>query len=116
MASSALLVPQSRVAITGAIESITVTVAEQVSVLPTVSVTVNKTGLPPSSAQVNAVWLATSETVPQASLLPLSISPAAMLAIPAPSKWMLMSWQSAFGGTGSTLRIFGVDITVAPQP
>ncbi|MBK9420377.1 MAG: hypothetical protein IPN44_04905 [Flavobacteriales bacterium] len=60
---------------TGAMLSTTVTVVQQVAVLPLASVTVRITLLAPASLQLKEVWLALKVSEPlQLSLLPLSRS------------------------------------------
>ena len=77
----------------GGILSTTVTVASQVLVLPFESVTVKVTICVPTSTQVqssSAVSIVV-EAIPQASLLPLSISAAVIVAFPVASSSMVIS-------------------------
>ena len=67
---------------TGATLSCTVTVELQVDVLPLLSVTVKVTVLAPTLEQLKLVLEATKEAIPQASLDPLLISAAVMVALP----------------------------------
>src|ERR1035437_5415876 len=67
---------------TGAILSCTVTVALHVDTLPFTSVTVSVTVLSPTSLHVNEAGAASYLAIPQASVLPPSISLACMLALP----------------------------------
>ena len=62
--------------------SSTVTVVVQVVELPFTSVTVKTSVLAPTSEQTNAVWLKTSDWMPQASLLPLFTKIAVVLPLP----------------------------------
>ena len=66
--------------------SLTVTVAEQVAVLPLLSVTVITTVLAPTLAQVNAPLFKLRLAIPQASLLPLLTCAAMTVEVPAPFK------------------------------
>ena len=82
---------------TGEVVSWTVTVAEQVLELPLTSVTVRVTALEPVLEQVKLVVLRLVEATPQLSLLPLSISPAVIVALPLPSSETVTFWQTAIG-------------------
>ena len=62
--------------------SSTVTVAVQVDTFPLLSVTVKVTVLAPTFEQSKAVLSNAKLAIPQASLEPLSISPATILAAP----------------------------------
>ena len=69
-------------AITGAVTSLTVTVAWQVSTLPLTSVTVSTTALAPRSSQSNDELSIAMLAIPQASVEPPSMSAAVMEAVP----------------------------------
>src|SRR5207247_2015249 len=86
---------------TGAVVSVTVTVAVQVWVLPLLSVTVRVTRLVPMLAQLKLGWLRLRLAMPQASLLPLSIWAGVIVTLPVGSNWTVMSWQRAIGGVVS---------------
>src|ERR1043166_9075945 len=75
----------SRQMAVGATESITVTVAVQVEVLPLLSVTVRVTVLVPMVVQSNVVLSTLTLAIPEASLLPLSSCTAVMTAWPVAS-------------------------------
>jgi len=94
---------------TGAVLSITVTLAVQVEEFPFTSVTISVTTLLPSLAQVNDEGETESEAIPHASELPLLICVAVMFAVPPADKITLMLWQSAVGGVTS------LTVTVAVQ-
>src|SRR4030043_257181 len=91
----------------GEIVSITVTVAVHWSVLPLLSVTVKVTVLAPISAQAKLVISSTMLAIPQASLLPLFTSAAAIVTFPVASKYASISWQTATG------EIVSITVTVA---
>ena len=94
---------------TGGIESFTVTTAEQVSTFPELSVTVKVTEFVPTFAQAKLVIESMRLSIPQTSLLPLSMSPVVIVADPEPSKKTVMFWQTATGGVLSST------VTVAVQ-
>ena len=79
--------------IAGAVTSAMVTVELQVAALPFTSVTVSITVFGPLSAQVKAVLPAVRVAMPQASVDPLSICEAVMVAWPVPSRGTVISWQ-----------------------
>ena len=93
----------SLVTTVGGVGSKTVAVALQLLVLPLLSVTVRVTVLSPMSALVKLLGDALSEAMPEASLLPLSMSAPVSVALPAPSSGRLMSWQTAAGGMLSSM-------------
>ena len=66
--------------------STTVTMAAHVELFPLTSVTVNVTLFVPMFAQVNTAGLTLKPAIPQLSVEPLFISPAVIVAFPAPSK------------------------------
>ena len=70
---------------TGGTVSSIVIVAVQVETLPLLSVTVKVEVFAPTFAHVNAVGVADKLAMPQASVLPPSMSDAVMLALPDPS-------------------------------
>ena len=76
----------SRHTAAGAVVSCTVTVAVQVAVPPSTSVTVRVDVLAPRFAQVKEVGVALRLPIPQLSEDPLSISLAVMDALPLPSR------------------------------
>src|SRR5205823_14574187 len=69
----------------------TVTVAVQVCSLPFRSVTVRVTGLGPTLTQVKVLGVTLIEAMPQASVEPLLICAAVMLALPVASSCTVMS-------------------------
>src|SRR5690606_7634084 len=75
---------------TGAVMSSTVTIAVALSVLPFTSVTVSVTVLAPTSPQSKLDLSSVMLAIPQASVEPLSISTAVMLALPVASSWTVM--------------------------
>ena len=77
--------------ITGAKESITVTVALHTEALPLLSVTVKVTTLGPTSAQVKADGVTELAINPQASLAEAVTSAAVILAFPVPSSAIVVS-------------------------
>ena len=94
---------------TGAMASVTVTVAAQVAVLPFTSVTVRVTGFAPTFEQLNEETLKAKEAIPQASEEPLFTAAAVVEPVPFASKETLTFLQSAIGATASTT------VTVAEQ-
>src|SRR4030042_413846 len=75
----------------------TVTVALHWAVFPLLSVTVRVTVLTPTSEQVNALISMVRFAIPQASLLPLLMSAAAIVTLPVASRYASISWQLAIG-------------------
>ena len=90
---------------TGATLSFTVTTAVQVAVLPAPSVTVSVTLLVPTFAQVNKLGEASSDEIPQLSVLPLLIAEPVMPALPLGFRFTLMFWQVATGGVMSAVPV-----------
>jgi hypothetical protein len=83
---------------TGATLSCTVTLAEQVLLLPLTSVTVSTTVFGPATlAQVKLLLFSVVVAIPQASLLPLLTAEAVVLPLPALFSWTVTGWQSAIG-------------------
>src|SRR5438105_6652260 len=76
---------------TGLTLSSTVTVAVQVCSLPFTSVTVRVTGLGPTLAQVKVLGVTLIEAMPQASVEPLLIWAAEMIALPVTYGCMVIS-------------------------
>src|SRR5439155_1169163 len=99
---------------TGATGSTTVTVAEQVWLLPLLSVTVNVTMLVPMLVQSKLVLSRLELATPQASLLPLLIWAGVIVAWPVASSCTVRSWQTATGATGSTTVTVAVQDRVFP--
>src|SRR6266540_2554431 len=99
---------------TGATESATVTVAVQVWLLPFTSVTVRVTVFGPMSLQSKLIWSRLRLAMPQASLLPLSICAAVMVALPVASNWTVRSWQRATGATESATVTVAVQVWLLP--
>jgi hypothetical protein len=93
---------------TGAVLSMTVTVAVQVAVLLLGSVTVSVTVLAPLLEQVKEVWLSDRLT-PQASEDPLFTAAAVVLPLPPASKVTVTFWQLATGA------VLSITVTVAVQ-
>ena len=85
----------------GAIKSRTVTVAEQVLLLPLTSVTVRMTELAPKLAQVKLLLFRVVVAMPQASFEPLLTAEAVVLPLPALFKFTVTFWQIAFGACTS---------------
>src|SRR5690606_30805475 len=98
----------------GATLSCTVTVAEQVAVLPLLSVAVRVTVLAPVFEQSNAVLLSDSEAMPQASALPLFTAATARVALPAASSCTVAFWQTAVGATLSCTVTVAEQVAVLP--
>ena len=92
----------------------TVTIAVQVLEFPFTSVTVKVTVLVPTSAQVNILGDATKVSIPQASVLPPSISAPVMVAIPLTSNCTVISWQIAVGATLSSTVTVAVHVLELP--
>ena len=76
--------------------------ASQVEILLLISSTVSTAVTVPVSAQIKEFGVTESGSKGQASLLPLSISEPCMIAVPAPSRETVISWQRA---TGTMLSI-----------
>src|SRR5882762_8698061 len=91
----------------------TVTVVLQVETLLLLSVTVSTTVFVPIFAQVKLVFDAWSDLMPDASLLPLSISAAVMVAIPLTSV-IVAGLQTAFGAMLSTTVTVAWQVEVLP--
>ena len=92
--------------------STTVTVAEQVLLLPLTSLTVRVTLLAPRWAQVKAVWLRIRAPRLQLSEEPLLTWALARLALPAASRLRVTGWQIALGAVLSTTVIVAVQVLV----
>jgi hypothetical protein len=90
----------------GATGSVIVTIASQVEILPQISVTVNVTVFGPISEQVNAVFDAVRDAIPQLSELLLLMSAAVMVALPPVFNGTVMFLHAAVG----TIRSFTVRV------
>src|SRR5690606_15309562 len=100
---------------TGATLSSTVTIVVQVEVFPFTSVTVKVTVFGPTSAQVKSVRSIEVLAIPQASVLPFSISATVMLAFPLASSWMVNgAAQFAMGATLSSTVTIVVQVETLP--
>src|SRR5690606_28924531 len=100
---------------TGATLSSTVTIVIQVEVFPFKSVTVKVTVFGPTSAQVKSATSIEVLAIPQASVLPFSISATVMLAFPLASSWMVNgAAQFATGATLSSTVTIVVQVEVFP--
>ena len=93
----------------------TVTVAAQVDVRPTPSITVSVTGIVlPASAQVNEFGVTlTSVTGPQLSWLPLSTIAGVSVAVP-PERVTVAFLQRATGGVLSTTVTLKLQVLLPP--
>src|SRR5688500_8959496 len=98
----------------GATLSSTVTVAVQVEVFPLTSVTVKVTVFGPTLAQVKLVISKARLWIPHASLLPLSICAAVIVALPDASNCTVMFWQIAVGAILSSTVTVAVQVDVFP--
>ena len=98
----------------GSILSTTVTIAVQFEVFPFTSVTVKVTVFAPTFAQVKLDGDTDKLAMPQASLLPLSISLAVILVLPALSNVTVMFWVAAIGATLSCTVTVAVSVEVLP--
>src|SRR5690606_5375684 len=99
----------------GGMLSSTVTIVVQVETLPFKSVTVRVTVFGPTSLQSKSVISIVVIAIPQASVLPFSISATVMLAIPLTSSWMVKgAAQFATGGTLSSTVTMVVQVEVFP--
>ena len=87
---------------TGAILSSTVTIDVHVDTFPLISVTVNVTVFGPTFEQSNVVTSIAIKSIPQASLEPLSICVAVIVADPSASNWTVNGWHKAIGASLST--------------
>src|SRR5690606_4825260 len=102
-------------AIVGAMLSSTVTIVVQVETLPFTSVTVKVTVFGPTSEQVKSVTSIEVLAIPQASVLPFSISATVMLAFPLASNWMVKgAAQVAVGATVSSTVTMVVQVETLP--
>src|SRR5438445_13524339 len=90
----------------GGVTSFTVTVAVQDDLLPQASVTVSVTVFAPTFEQSKLLLSMANVTLPQVSLLPLSISLAAIVAWPDAFKFTVMFLHLASGAVVSTTSIF----------
>src|SRR5258707_1338100 len=99
---------------TGLTLSSTVTVLLEVEAMPLLSVTVRVTVFGPTLAQVKLFGLTLLEAMPQASLLPLSISAATMLAWPVTSRWTVMFLQAVTGWVSSSTVTVAVQEALLP--
>ena len=97
----------------GGVESVIVTVAVQVAVLPWLSVTVSVMELP-LSAQTKVLSLSTSELMPQASVELLSTATAVVLPLPPASRDTVTSWHKAAGAMVSSTVMSAVQVAVLP--
>ena len=104
--------------IVGTTVSSTVTKAEHVSTFPLVSVTVKTTvfvtGLLPKLVQSKSVLSIAKLAIPHASLEPLSISAATIVASPEASNWIVISWQTTVGATKSWTVTIAVQVSELP--
>jgi hypothetical protein len=82
----------------GAVLSCTVTIAEQLAVLPQLSRTVKVTVLLPTLAQLKVPGDTVSDAIPQPLVLPPSTWEAVMPALPVLSNCTVTGWQTAAGG------------------
>src|SRR5690606_39124382 len=99
---------------TGAVMSSTVTMAVALSVLPFTSVTVSVTVLAPTSPQSKLDLSSVMLAIPQASVEPLSISTAVMLALPVASSWTVMLRVTTTGAVMSSTVTIAVALSVLP--
>src|SRR5690606_37580132 len=99
---------------TGAMMSSTVTIAVAVSVLPLTSVTVRVTVLAPTSPQSKLDLSSVMLAITQASVEPLSISAAVMLALPVASSWIVMLLVTTSGAVRSSTITIAVAVSVLP--
>ena len=94
----------------GAVLSWTVTLAEQVLLLPLWSVTVSTTGCTAPISEQSKVSLSTVRlAIPQASEEPLSASKPVIVALPLSPSCTVISWQAGTGG------MLSMTVTVALQ-
>ena len=100
---------------TGGTLSSTVTTVVQVETLPLLSVTVRVTVLGPTLEQSKEETSIVVVAIPQASVLPFSISATVMLALPLASSWMVNgAAQLATGGTLSSTVTTAVQVETLP--
>ena len=92
----------------------TVTVAAAESRLPLTSVTLNCTVFAPTFEQLKLLLSRLLVLMPQASLLPLSMSAAVMFTFPLPSKYTVMSWVTTVGLMISSTPITTLALSVQP--
>src|SRR5690606_26040547 len=102
------------VSTTGAVTSSSVTIAVALSELPLTSVTVRVTVLAPTSPQPKLYLSSVMLAIPQASVEPLSISVASMLAFPVASSWMVMLRVSTTGAVIPSTVTVAVALSVLP--
>ena len=100
----------------GAIVSAIVTTAIQLEVLPFTSVTVKVTLLGPTSEQLNTAGEELNPAIPQLSLDPPSISPAKTIAVPVPSRYAVIFWQTAVGAIVSEIVTIEIHVAIFPDP
>ncbi len=90
------------------------TIAVQLLEFPFTSVAVSITVFVPTSEQSKVVVFKLREAIPQASVVPLSISEVVIVPLPAPSKITVTSWHITLGGVLSTTVTIAVHVAVAP--
>ena len=98
----------------GALVSMTVTVALQVLLLPEGSLTVRTTVLVPTLAQVKVVGVALRELTAQLSVEPASTLAAVMLAMPRGLRKTVMFWQMVLGSVVSATVTVALQVPVLP--
>ena len=94
--------------------SSTVTVAEQVLLLPFLSVTVKVTVFAPTFVQSKLVLLKTKLSMPQASVEPLFTAAAVVLPAPCAFNCTVIFWQFATGATLSSTVTVAEHVEVLP--
>ena len=99
---------------TGTVKSWTVTVAIPVLTFPLLSVTVNVTVLAPIFEHVNVLGETANVAIPQASLEPLLICEAVILALPELFNCTVMFWVTTNGLTVSTTVTIAVPVLILP--
>ncbi|MBM2815201.1 MAG: hypothetical protein HW421_1963, partial [Ignavibacteria bacterium] len=107
----------------GSVKSCTVTTDVAVETLPLLSVTVNVTELAPTLVQLNELGDTANVAIPQASVLLLSTSDAAMVALPDAFNCIVIFFAAAVGSVKSctvttdvaveTLPLLSVTVSVA---
>ena len=100
----------------GEVVSLTVTIAVAVEVLLLPSVAVSVTVLTPISEQSKVVLSKLNVNVEQLSKLPLSISPATIVAVPDASSTTLKFWAIAIGANESITVTIAVAVEMFPFP